>query len=73
MWHYDRIQRPSWATGLFVALACGVSGAAGYIMWQEGNKVKKIEGVPMRKDYGPTDAEASLSVPLVRTGVATKS
>ncbi|XP_014558087.1 hypothetical protein COCVIDRAFT_36492 [Bipolaris victoriae FI3] len=73
MWHYDRIQRPSWATGLFVALACGVSGAAGYIMWQEGNKVKKIEGVPMRKDYGPTDAEASLSVPLVKTGVATKS
>lgn len=22
MWHYDRIQRPSWATGLFVACGC---------------------------------------------------
>jgi hypothetical protein len=75
MWHYDRIQRPSWATGLFVALACIVAGAAGVIMWQQGKRVKEIEGVPMRRDYGeqPTDAEASSSVPLVRTGVATKS
>ncbi|KAH7412158.1 hypothetical protein DE146DRAFT_674505 [Phaeosphaeria sp. MPI-PUGE-AT-0046c] len=46
MWHYNRIERPSWATGLFVALGCGVAGAAGIMMWHEGNSIKKVEGVP---------------------------
>lgn len=70
MWHYNRIDRPSWATGLFVAVGCIVAGAAGILMWHEGKNVKKVEGVPVRKEYG--DMEAQSSVPLVAT-VATKS
>ncbi|KAJ4159185.1 uncharacterized protein LMH87_008093 [Akanthomyces muscarius] len=44
MWHYNRIDRPSWATGLFIGLGCGVSMLAGLMSYWEGRKVKKIEG-----------------------------
>lgn len=44
MWGMNRIERPSWSTGLFVALACIVAGAAGGMVWWEGKKVKRIEG-----------------------------
>lgn len=44
MWGYNRINRPSWATGTFIALGCGASLLAGVMMWWEGRKVKKIEG-----------------------------
>jgi hypothetical protein len=44
MWGYNRITRPSWATGTFIGLGCGVSLLAGLMMWWEGRKVKKIEG-----------------------------
>ncbi|KAM4054450.1 alpha-L-rhamnosidase C [Hirsutella rhossiliensis] len=44
MWHYDRIDRPSWATGTFIALGCGVAMLAGLMSWWEGRKVKNIEG-----------------------------
>lgn len=79
MWHYSRIERPSWATGLFVACGCIVAGVAGIVMWRQGAKIKKIEGVPMRKDYeeshGPSDVEHSAqNIPLTsNVGVATKS
>ncbi|KAF1938478.1 hypothetical protein EJ02DRAFT_354512 [Clathrospora elynae] len=77
MWHYDRIERPSWATGLFVAMGCIVAGVAGIMMWHEGKNVKKIEGVAMRKDYGdlPADAESNdvQQIPLVSMGKAAKS
>ncbi|KAF2486064.1 hypothetical protein BDY17DRAFT_246332 [Neohortaea acidophila] len=45
MWHLDRYNRAPWATGLFIALACIVVGAAGIMSLVEGKKVKKIEGV----------------------------
>ncbi|EDU46404.1 conserved hypothetical protein [Pyrenophora tritici-repentis Pt-1C-BFP] len=48
MWHYNRIDRPSWATGLFVAIGCIVAAAAGILMWHEGKNVKKVEGVPVQ-------------------------
>lgn len=51
MWHYNRHTRPSWATGLFVALACIVAGAAGVMEFVEGKAVKKVEGVPVKKEY----------------------
>ncbi|KAF2178999.1 hypothetical protein K469DRAFT_674604 [Zopfia rhizophila CBS 207.26] len=51
MWHYDRYERPSWATGLFVALACIVAGLGGIVMFHEGKYVKKVEGVPIPKGY----------------------
>ncbi|KAG7104972.1 hypothetical protein HYQ44_016284 [Verticillium longisporum] len=44
MWGYNRFDRPSWATGTFLALGCGVAMAAGLMSWWEGRKVKKIEG-----------------------------
>ncbi|KAF4621904.1 hypothetical protein G7Y89_g14439 [Cudoniella acicularis] len=47
MWGYNRIERPSWSTGLFVALACIVAGAGGIMSFIEGKRVKTIEGVPV--------------------------
>lgn len=47
MWALNRFDRPSWSTGLFVALACCVAGFGGLIMFLEGKKVKGIEGVPI--------------------------
>ncbi|KAM3497124.1 hypothetical protein MY10362_009514 [Beauveria mimosiformis] len=44
MWHYNRIDRPNWATGAFIGLGCGVAMLAGLMSWWEGRKVKKIEG-----------------------------
>jgi hypothetical protein len=44
MWHYNRINRPTWATGTFIALGCGVAMMAGIMSFWEGKKVKKIEG-----------------------------
>lgn len=69
MWHYDRVQRPSWATGLFVALGCIVAGVAGVMIAVEGKRIKKVEGVPMRKeDQGRStdeEAQSAQNVPLV--------
>ncbi|KAI5460074.1 hypothetical protein BGZ63DRAFT_389444 [Mariannaea sp. PMI_226] len=47
MWGMTRYTRPSWATGLFVALGCLVAAFGGYIMFLEGKRVKSIEGVPV--------------------------
>jgi hypothetical protein len=44
MWGMNRYDRPSWSTGLFVALACIVAGMAGGQVWWETRKVKQIEG-----------------------------
>lgn len=44
MWHWNRIDRPSWGTGTFIGLGCGVSLLAGLVTWWEGRRVKKIEG-----------------------------
>lgn len=77
MYNYNRYKRPSWATGTFVALGCIVAGIAGIMMWYEGKNIKKIEGVPMRRDHEdrPTDVEthSSQNIPLVSTDQATKS
>jgi hypothetical protein len=47
MWGMNRYNRPSWSTGLFVALACTVAGLGGVMMFIEGKKVKKVEGIPV--------------------------
>ncbi|RPB02458.1 hypothetical protein L873DRAFT_1787802 [Choiromyces venosus 120613-1] len=44
MWGMNRYNRPSWSTGLFVALACIVAGMAGGQVWWETKQVKKVEG-----------------------------
>lgn len=46
MWGLNRYNRPSWSTGLFVALACIVAGCAGIVQFVEGRKVKRVEGIP---------------------------
>lgn len=45
MWGLNRFNRPSWSTGLFIALACGVAGAGGIVMFVQGKRVKRCEGV----------------------------
>ncbi|KAG9232252.1 hypothetical protein BJ875DRAFT_381091 [Amylocarpus encephaloides] len=47
MWGLNRYDRPSWSTGLFVALACIVAAAGGIMAFIEGKHVKSIEGVPV--------------------------
>ncbi|KAH8658746.1 hypothetical protein BGZ60DRAFT_415488 [Tricladium varicosporioides] len=47
MWGLNRYDRPSWSTGLFVALACIVAAAGGIMSFVEGKHVKSIEGVPV--------------------------
>lgn len=46
MWGLNRYDRPSWSTGLFVALACTIAAAGGYVQFVEGRKIKQVEGVP---------------------------
>lgn len=50
MWGMNRYDRPSWSTGLFVALACTVAAVGGLIMFLEGKAVKTVEGVPLTPD-----------------------
>ena len=45
MWGMNRYNRPSWSTGLFIALACGVAGVGGVVSFIEGKRVKRVEGV----------------------------
>ena len=59
MWGYNRINRPSWATGTFIGLGCAVALFAGIMMWWEGRKVKKIEG-PVVKLVEPEPEEIEL-------------
>lgn len=47
MWGLNRYKRPSWSTGLFVALACIVAACGGVMSFVEGKRVKSIEGVPV--------------------------
>ncbi|KAI4142653.1 MAG: hypothetical protein LQ340_007271 [Diploschistes diacapsis] len=57
MWGLNRYNRPSWSTGLFVALACIVAGAGGIMQFTEGKKIKKWEGIPLSKGNTMEDAE----------------
>jgi hypothetical protein len=45
MWGMSRYNRPSWSTGLFIALACIIAGLGGLVSFLEGKKVKRVEGV----------------------------
>jgi hypothetical protein len=50
MWGMNRYDRPSWSTGLFVALACIVAACGGIMSFIEGKHVKAIEGVPVSEE-----------------------
>lgn len=45
MWGLDRFNRPSWTTGLFVALACGVAGLGGWVTYAEGRRIRILREV----------------------------
>lgn len=57
MWGYNRYKRPSWSTGTFVALACIVAGLGGLMSFQEGKRVKKFEGIPVKEEEMLADVE----------------
>lgn len=79
MWGLNRIDRPSWSTGTFVALACIVAAAAGFVQFREGKKIKNVEGVPVSEDdlerlrlksaVGDGDVEKGLVESTVGTAV----
>lgn len=46
MWGMNRYDRPSWSTGFLVAIGCIIAMVGGLVMFFEGRKVKRIEGVP---------------------------
>ncbi|KIW99667.1 uncharacterized protein Z518_11080 [Rhinocladiella mackenziei CBS 650.93] len=49
MWNWNRFNRPEWGTGLFITLGCLVAIFAGVLVFVEGSKVKKIEGIPIQE------------------------
>ena len=57
MWGFNRYKRPSWSTGTFVALACIVAGLGGLMSFQEGKRVKKFEGIPVKEGEMLVDVE----------------
>jgi uncharacterized membrane protein YcjF (UPF0283 family) len=44
MWGMNRFNQPSWTTGLFIALACVVAGAVGYMVFYETRRVARLTG-----------------------------
>ncbi|CAF9910180.1 MAG: hypothetical protein GOMPHAMPRED_006985 [Gomphillus americanus] len=60
MWGLNRYDRPSWSTGLFVAMACIVAACGGVIQFTEGKKIKKVEGVPLEVHQEYQDVEAGI-------------
>lgn len=57
MWHYSRFDRPTWATGTFIALACIVAAVGGLVTFQEAKKVKAVEGIPIEEEATLRDIE----------------
>ena len=66
MWGLNRFDRPSWSTGLFVALACIVAALGGLMAFQEGKRVKRVEGIPVKDEEMLKDEERALHEKKVR-------
>ncbi|KIW67592.1 hypothetical protein PV04_06830 [Phialophora macrospora] len=49
MWHWNRFDRPSWGTGVWITMGCLVAIFAGVVAFREGMRVKKIEGIPVQE------------------------
>ena len=65
MWGLNRFDRPSWSTGTFVALACIVAALGGLMAFQEGKRVKRVEGIPVKEEEILEDEERALKVKKV--------
>lgn len=64
MWGMNRYDRPSWATGFLVAIACIIAMVGGLVMFLEGKKVKSIEGVPLtEQDLEKLARDKELGIP----------
>lgn len=50
MWGMNKYHRPGWAVGLIISLACIVASAAGWVIFKDGKRVKKVEGVPVSEE-----------------------
>ncbi|KAK4507624.1 hypothetical protein PRZ48_001359 [Zasmidium cellare] len=72
MWGMNRYNRPSWSTGLFIALAFIVAGAGGIASYVEGRRVKRVEGFmpsPAVQDaLRRQNEDVELGLQQVRTG-----
>lgn len=66
MWGLNRFDRPSWSTGLFVALACTVAALGGLMAFQEGKRVKRVEGIPVKEAEILRDEERAMHEKKVR-------
>ena len=66
MWGLNRFDRPSWSTGLFVALACTVAALGGIMAFQEGKRVKRVEGIPVAEEEMLQDEERAFKVKKVK-------
>ena len=62
MWGYNRFNRPSWATGTFIALACIVAGLGGLMTFLEAKKVKAVEGIPPDEEAVLKDIEEGVEL-----------
>ena len=60
MWGLNRFDRPSWSTGLFVALACMVAALGGLMAFNEGKRVKRVEGIPVKEEELIRDEERAM-------------
>ncbi len=60
MWGLNRYNRPSWSTGTFVALACIVAGLGGLMAFQEGKRIKAVEGIPVKEEEVLRDVEKAV-------------
>lgn len=49
MWGFNRFNRPSATTGIFITLGCLVAMYAGLTCFLEGKKIKAVEGVPVHE------------------------
>ncbi|KAK4252395.1 hypothetical protein C7999DRAFT_36902 [Corynascus novoguineensis] len=64
MWGMNRFDRPSWATGFLVAVACIIAMVGGFVIFLEGRKVKSIEGVPLtERDREKLARDKELGIP----------
>jgi hypothetical protein len=50
MWGENRFHRPGFVTGLLISTGCIVAMVGGWVIFKEGKKVKKVEGVPVSKE-----------------------
>ena len=68
MWGLNRYNRPSWSTGLFVALACIVAALGGLMAFLEGKRVKAVEGIPVKEEEMLRDVERDVTDEEKRNG-----